>query len=118
MSLFDLSGAVAMMSDKPALTVTRYGVRGVDVRGKANGASSSTFSTAGSFQPVSSKLNREALGFTNKDVLWDLFCNAELKNGDRITDGSKQYQVEQVLAWNSLGNYCEALTRELGTGEI
>lgn len=111
MSLFDLSGAVALMSDQSG-TVTRI-ARAVGTNGKPLApAVTATFAVSGSFQPVSNRLDRAAYGFSETDVLWDFFSSVVLLQRDVLTFGSKTYEVERVGAWNNVGNFFEVMVRE------
>lgn len=117
MSLFDLAPFVATLSDSTG-TITRYATSPYGSNGKAAAKTvASNTSAQVSFQPVSSRLDRDAMGFGPTDILWTVFCSTSLQIGDRLTVSGLSYEVERVEAWNQIGNYSEAIVRQLDGSE-
>ena len=115
MSLFDLSGAVALAFTH-TITVTRFTTDSFASNGKANARSvSSTFTTGASVQPIGRKLDREdRQGFNERDDNVTVFTSVELSIRDRLTvPGLGDFEVESVEIWHPAGGYCEATARKL-----
>ena len=116
MSLFDLSGVVALVSND-TITVTRFTSNGYDANGRAAARTSSTFTVTGSAQPGARQLNRDPDGNSESADLWSVFTSVSLLNGDRLQIGSDRFEVERVEGWETKGNYCEAIARKLDPSE-
>lgn len=118
MSLFDLSSVVVSLSNETA-TVNRATPNGYDALGRAVPKTWNEIASAIkiSFQPISVDLFREPEAFTDS-ALWNVWISIQLQNTDRLVINGVTYEVEKAYPWNTAGNYCKAVVRELDPSEI
>lgn len=117
MSLFDLSFVVAALSNQTA-TVQRPTLNGYDANGRALARTWATIATGLKipFQPIAVDLNRNPEGFSDV-ARFNVWSPIELFNLDRLTVGGRFYEVERANPWNTAGNYCQAVVKELDVSE-
>jgi len=117
MSLFDLTGAVSMLSTH-TITVRRFAVDTYDANGYANARSSSTFTARASVQPITGReLARLPDGANATDYV-SVWSDATLQLRDRVTvPGRGSFEVEHLDHWSDAGAYTKVIARQLDDAE-
>lgn len=118
MSIFDLRGAVAILSTA-TITVKRPATTVYISGGIAQAETFTTFSvTACSVQPGRARDLEKAPEGTRSHEVAVIFSPIELQNRDRVTvPGRGDFEVYNNDAWSESGNYCRAVARQLDPSE-
>lgn len=119
MSLFDLSGVVAMLSTE-TITLNRYVAATLDSNGRAvTRTLASTASVVVSLQPITGDdMKRLPVGFDSTQVLSIWSPIAMLERDILVVPSKGTYEVQHVDAWATAGAYTKVLAKLLGPGEV